>query len=124
MQHSRLHKVMVLHCNHAQEIDEYVTQACHELRKAGLHCLNQSVLLRGVNNEAQTLIELSHALFNMGVLPYYLHQLDKVQGTAHFNVPLNQAGQIYKALQENLPGYLVPRWVTEQPGEAHKVTIP
>lgn len=120
---SRFEIVVVLHCNHPQELDESVKNACLGLRKAGCHLLNQSVLLAGVNDTAETLATLSKCLFAYGVLPYYLHLLDKVQGAAHFDVSLTHALTIFKQLQALLPGYLVPRLAREEPGQKHKTLI-
>jgi len=86
--------------------------------------LNQSVLLSGVNDSAGALIELSESLFAVGVLPYYLHVLDKVQGAAHFDLSRDRATQLHQQMQANLPGYLVPRLVMERPGDAHKLWLP
>jgi len=115
-----LQKVMVLHSNHSQELDQRVADACSALRNAGCHLLNQSVLLAGVNDNAQVLATLSHKLLALGVLPYYLHLLDKVQGAAHFDVPIDKALNIYTELQRLLPGYLVPRLAREEAGEENK----
>lgn len=120
---SPLHKVIVLHCNHPQEIDSQVADACAALRLAGCHLLNQSVLLSGVNDSVDILTRLSERLFACGVLPYYLHLLDKVQGTAHFDVALDKASNIFRQLQSKLPGYLVPRLAREEPGKASKTLI-
>jgi EF-P beta-lysylation protein EpmB len=120
---SRLHKVIVLHCNHAQELDQQVQTACIDLKEAGCHLLNQSVLLSGVNDNAQTLAELSQALFSFGVLPYYLHVMDKVRGAAHFDMAFTKTQQIYQELQTLLPGYLVPRLVREEPGKLSKTQL-
>ena len=120
---SRLQKVIVLHSNHPHELDEQVAHACTALRDAGCHLLNQSVLLAGVNDNAQTLATLSQRLFACGVLPYYLHLLDKVQGAAHFDVPLEHALTIFQQLQGLLPGYLVPRLAREEAGKKHKTLI-
>jgi EF-P beta-lysylation protein EpmB len=120
---SRLNKVVILHSNHPRELDEQVKEACKLLRESGSHLLNQSVLLAGVNNKAETLKALSEQLLACGVLPYYLHVLDKVQGAAHFDVSLDEAKRIFKELQELLPGYLVPRLVREDAGEKHKTLI-
>ncbi len=120
---NRLQEVVVLHSNHAQELDEQVAVACTKLRKAGCHLLNQSVLLAGVNDDAQTLAALSERLFACGVLPYYLHVLDKVQGAAHFDVSLEDALTIFKQLQSSLPGYLVPRLAREEAGFKHKTLL-
>ena len=123
MTESRLQPVMVVHCNHANEIDGEVAMALQTLKAAGVTLLNQSVLLAGVNNEAKALIELSHALFRVGVLPYYLHSLDKVQGAAHFQVPESEGLDLIAQLRNRLPGYLVPKFVKECPHELSKVPI-
>lgn len=115
-----LQKVVVLHANHANELDAGVDAACARLREAGASLLNQSVLLRRVNDDADTLADLSERLFAAGVLPYYLHQLDRVQGTAHFEVSDDTALQLQQALRSRLPGYLVPRLVREVAGDAAK----
>jgi len=115
-----LQKVVVLHANHANEIDASVEAACARLRDAGATVLNQSVLLRGVNDDAATLAELSERLFTAGVLPYYLHQLDRVQGTAHFEVDDACALALVDTLRARLPGYLVPRLVREVGGDLSK----
>jgi L-lysine 2,3-aminomutase len=116
----RVHKVVVLHANHPCEIDTNLAAAVQSLRSADVTVLNQSVLLRGVNDNAGVLQDLSWRLFSAGVLPYYLHQMDKVAGAEHFAVPLVQARNIYRELQATLPGYLCPRWVVETPGAANK----
>jgi EF-P beta-lysylation protein EpmB len=115
-----LQKVVVLHANHANELDASVDDACARLRAAGATVLNQSVLLRGINDDADTLADLSERLFAAGVLPYYLHQLDRVQGAAHFEVNDNRALALMEALRARLPGYLVPRLVREVGGDASK----
>ena len=114
---------MVLHSNHAHELDDHVFDICKALREVGCHLLNQSVLLAGVNDDARTLADLSERLFACGVLPYYLHLLDKVQGAAHFDMPLDKALGIFRTLQSLLPGYLVPRLVREEPGKTSKTLI-
>ncbi len=115
--------VIVLHANHANEIDAEVRSACATLRSAGATLLNQSVLLRGVNDDPATLAELSVRLFDAGVLPYYLHVLDRVRGTAHFEVPQQRARHIAGELAASLPGYLVPRLVRERAGAPAKVPL-
>lgn len=115
-----LQKVVVLHANHANELDADVDAACARLRDAGATVLNQSVLLRGINDDAATLAGLSERLFAAGVLPYYLHQLDRVQGAAHFEVSDEAARELHQALRARLPGYLVPRLVREVAGDAAK----
>ncbi|MDF2177911.1 EF-P beta-lysylation protein EpmB [Aliiglaciecola sp. CAU 1673] len=117
---SRLKPVMVVHINHAKEIDEQVKAAMHKLRQAGVTLLNQAVLLRGINDTAEDQVALSEALFNAGVLPYYLHLLDKVRGAAHFEVLESEAREIMAEVIRHLPGYLVPKLVREignQPGK-------
>lgn len=115
-----LQRVLVLHANHPNELDANVGAACARLRAAGATLLNQSVLLRGINDDAGVLAELSERLFAFGVLPYYLHQLDRVRGTAHFEVSDGRARNLVGTLRARLPGYLVPRLVREVPGEAAK----
>jgi len=116
--------VFVLHCNHPNEIDDEVRDACAALRQAGITLLNQSVLLRAVNDSADVLVELSHRLFDAGVLPYYLHVLDRVRGAAHFDVPETLARRIAGELASRLPGYLVPRLVREEHGAPAKTILP
>jgi len=118
-----LQKVVVLHANHAREFDQSVDEACRRLRDAGAILLNQSVLLAGVNDDAETLSALSERLFAAGVLPYYLHQLDRVQGAAHFEVDDARALALVQAMRERLPGYLVPRLVREEQGEPSKTPL-
>lgn len=117
---TRLATVMVIHCNHANEIDAHVCQALARLKAAGVMLLNQSVLLRGVNDCADTLCRLSERLFEAGVMPYYLHLLDKVRGAAHFDVDRATAVQLMHQLRCRLPGYLVPRLVEEVTGTPYK----
>ena len=113
-------KAMVLHANHANELDSAVAEACEGLRGAGLVLLNQSVLLRGVNDSADALHGLHERLFTLGVLPYYLHLLDRVDGTAHFEVPEERARDLMRALTVRSPGYLVPRLAREVQGDPSK----
>ena len=118
-----LQKVVVLHANHANEIDASVDAACRRLHGAGATLLNQSVLLRGINDTTAALGDLSERLFTAGVLPYYLHQLDRVQGAAHFEVDDARALDLVKNLRARLPGYLVPTLVREVGGEASKLPL-
>ena len=111
---------IVLHANHGNELDDAVADACLRLRATGAVLLNQSVLLRGVNDDAGTLAALSERLFDIGVLPYYLHQLDRVSGTAHFEVGDERARSLHAELHRRLPGYLLPRLVREVAGEPGK----
>ena len=120
---SRLQKVVVLHINHAQELDAEVAAALRRLAQAPATLLNQAVLLRGVNDAVSTLNNLSNRLFECGVLPYYLHVLDRVSGAAHFAVEDDQARMLMRSLSACLPGYLVPRLVREEAGEAAKTWL-
>jgi KamA family protein len=115
--------IMVLHVNHANEIDAEVSGALAQLRASGVTLLNQSVLLAGVNDQVQAQVTLSRALWNAGVLPYYLHLLDPVRGTSHFNVPEAAARALHDAMRAVLPGYLLPRLVREVPGAASKLSV-
>lgn len=119
----RLKVVLVTHINHAHEIDAAVCDSMTQLRNAGVTLLNQSVLLRGVNDNADTLATLSETLFNVGILPYYLHVLDKVQGAAHFMVDDIQARKIMQKLLKKVAGYLVPRLTREIGGEHSKTPL-
>jgi len=113
--------VFVLHSNHANELDREVRAACARLRSAGATLLNQSVLLKGVNDDVDTLADLSRALMDAGVVPYYLHLPDRVRGTAHFDVAEAEARRLVESLSTRLSGYLVPRLVREVPGAPYKV---
>lgn len=118
-----LQNVLVIHCNHANEIDNTVKQALQQLKTTDVTLLNQSVLLKGVNDNAEVLIALSEALFACGVLPYYLHLLDKTQGTAHFAVSESLAKTLHRQMRQRLPGYLVPKLVQEIAGKAYKLPL-
>ena len=120
---TRLLPVMVLHINHANELDQEAKCSIKKLGSAGIPLLNQSVLLKEINDSAVTLAELSEALFESGVMPYYLHMLDPVAGAAHFEVKDTQARKIMQELHDILPGYLVPRLVREVPGRTSKVPV-
>lgn len=120
---SRLKPVLVVHVNHANEVDATVQTALRAITAAGVPLLNQSVLLKHINDTADSLCTLSETLFNAGVLPYYLHQLDHVQGAAHFEVTDAQAQVLMATLRVRLPGYLVPRLVREEAGEPGKSPI-
>jgi EF-P beta-lysylation protein EpmB len=112
--------ILVIHCNHAREINDRVAAACRALKRSGITVFNQSVLLKGVNDSADTLCALSERLFGVGVIPYYLHLLDKAKGTGHFEVSRMDALTIIRQVQNRLPGYLVPRLVQEQAGAPAK----
>jgi len=120
---TRLQPVIVVHTNHPNEIDAGVAGAVAKLRDGRIILMNQSVLLKGVNDSAAVLRELSEKLFSIGIIPYYLHMLDPVQGAAHFAVTKTRAMEIVEHLRATLPGYLVPRLVMEIPGYANKMPI-
>lgn len=115
--------VIVLHCNHANEIDNSVATALTQLQQRNITLLNQSVLLANVNDNSKALVSLSHKLFKYQVLPYYLHTLDKVQGASHFHVSYADACQLVSEIRQVLPGYLVPKLVQEIAGENSKTPI-
>jgi EF-P beta-lysylation protein EpmB len=112
--------VIVLHCNHANEVDDTVRAAAQRLRATGATLLNQSVLLAGVNDSVAALVSLSQALWSAGVLPYYLNLLDRVRGSAHFEVAEPDARALMAQLAGRLPGYLVPRLARDVPGSVSK----
>ncbi len=120
---SRLKPVVVIHANHAAEIDESVAAALAQLRKRGVMLLNQAVLLKGVNDQLDDQTALSERLFEVDVLPYYLHLLDKVQGTSHFDLPAQHAVALHRQMQAVLPGFLVPKLVREEAGERQKTLM-
>ncbi|WP_417223584.1 EF-P beta-lysylation protein EpmB [Amphritea sp.] len=120
---SRLNVVTVIHSNHPQELDDQVASAIQRLRQADVTVLNQAVLLRGVNDSLDILKALSEKLFNIGVLPYYLFTFDPVKGAAHFDLPDAEAKQLLRQLQDQLPGYLVPRLAREIPGRGAKTLL-
>lgn len=120
---SSLQILLVNHINHAKEIDETFRSAMTRLRNVGVTLLNQSVLLRGVNDNAQTLADLSNALFDASVMPYYLHVLDRVQGAAHFMVSDEEARQIMRELLTLVSGYMVPKLAREIGGEPSKTPL-
>jgi EF-P beta-lysylation protein EpmB len=123
LQRCPLKVVMVIHANHANEIDNDAELALASLQKAGCQLLNQAVLLKGVNDSAAALVALSERLSEVDVMPYYLHLLDKVAGAQHFDVPEQEALELIAAIRTQLPGYLVPRLVREIQGEASKTVI-
>lgn len=114
---------LVLHANHPNELSAEVGAACRLLKTHQVTLLNQSVLLKGINDDSPTLMALSEKLFAFGILPYYLHCLDRAAGVGHFEVPEQKARRLLEDLRKNLPGYLVPRLVQEQPGAAYKIPI-
>ncbi|MCB9881129.1 MAG: EF-P beta-lysylation protein EpmB [Planctomycetes bacterium] len=120
---TRLTTVVVLHANHPNELDDVVRTAFRRWADAGVALLNQSVLLRGINDDVDVLAELSRRLLDARVFPYYLHQLDRVEGAAHFEVEKARGVQLIEALRARLPGYAVPRYVEEMPGETSKTVL-
>lgn len=120
---SRLTPIVVVHANHPRELVGDCAAALQRLTQTGVLTLNQAVLLRGVNDTADVLVELSERLIELGIRPYYLHQLDRVAGTAHFEVSADVGRQLMIELRERLPGYAVPQYVQEIPGAAFKVPL-
>lgn len=123
VKNSTLRTIFVIHSNHSRELDHSFDLAIQKLVNHNVMVLNQSVLLKGVNDDAKILAELSYRLFQAHVLPYYLHVLDKVSGAAHFLVSDHDARIIYQDLLKQLPGYLVPKLVREIAGEMHKTPL-
>lgn len=119
----RLAPVVVVHANHAAELEADCAAALARLAATRVRVLNQAVLLRGVNDSVAALAALSERLLTLGALPYYLHQLDRVHGAAHFEVPVDTGLALVRALRARLPGYLVPRYVREIPGEDGKTLL-
>ncbi len=115
--------VLVIHANHSNELSAEVGETCAQMRQRQITLLNQSVLLKGVNDDGDTLCRLSERLFAFGILPYYLHLLDHASGTGHFAVDEDHAKQMMQHMRRTLPGYLVPRLVKEQAGAAYKLPV-
>lgn len=115
--------VLVVHSNHANELNSNVKTACEKIQHSNVTLLNQSVLLKGINDHAQQLCALSEKLFDFGILPYYLHLLDKANGTGHFEVEQKTAIALMDQVKKHLPGYLVPKLVREQAGADNKIII-
>lgn len=115
--------VVVVHANHARELAGTCAEALQRMTKAATSVLNQAVLLRGINDSVDALADLSERLIDLGALPYYLHQLDRVQGAAHFEVPEERGRELIEALRARLPGYAVPRYVREVAGDVSKRPI-
>lgn len=122
--HPNLQTVVVIHCNHANEIDDAVAAALAAIHHRGITVLNQSVLLADINDNLEAQLALCQRLFTTGTLPYYLHLLDKVQGAAHFDVPENRARILLAEMTDRLPGYMVPKLVREVAGAGSKVGLP
>lgn len=120
---SRLQVTLVLHINHPNEISPELASRLDRLRRQGITLLNQAVLLKDVNDHPEILCQLSEELFAVGVLPYYLHRLDWVQGAHHFAVPQARISELYQHMKVHLPGYLVPKLVCEEAGQPHKTLL-
>ncbi|MAL95248.1 EF-P beta-lysylation protein EpmB [Haliea atlantica] len=120
---TRLPCVVVLHSNHHRELDAAVADSCRQMAAAGITLLNQAVLLRGVNDNLDAQLQLAERLFELGVLPYYLHLLDKVDGASHFDIPEALALELHHAMAARLPGYLLPRLVREVAGAPAKMAV-
>ncbi|XID75931.1 EF-P beta-lysylation protein EpmB [Alkanindiges sp. WGS2144] len=123
LNNSRFHIVMVVHCNHPAELDNYTKSKLLYYRNNQILMLNQTVLLRTINDNIDTLVALSEQLFECQVLPYYLHVLDKVKGAAHFDISEQDAVVLYQKLMHELPGYLLPKLVREIAGKRYKVPL-
>ena len=123
LKNSRLRIVLVVHSNHAAELDDFTCSQLAQLTKHQITVLNQAVLLKGVNNTTKSLVELSDRLFDANVIPYYLHVLDKVKGAQHFDLPSDEVNQLYADVLTQLPGYLVPKLVREIAGEPNKTPL-
>jgi KamA family protein len=117
---TRLAPIMVIHANHAQELSGPVVNALARMSDAGVPLLNQAVLLKGINDDVDTLVDLCERLVDLRVMPYYLHQLDRVAGAAHFEVDERRGHELVAQLRGRLPGYAVPRYVREVAGDASK----
>ncbi len=123
LRNTRLTVFLVVHINHPAEIDASVVDALARCVDGGIPVLNQSVLLAGVNDDLEVLVSLCRKLVNLRVMPYYLHQLDRVQGAAHFEVPVERGRQLIDGLRRELPGYAVPKYVSELPGQPFKTPL-
>ena len=123
LQSSRFNCAIVLHINHSNELDSLMTEGLSKMRASGITLLNQAVLLAGINDSVECQIKLSKSLFKAGILPYYLHVLDKVAGAHHFDVDSTKAKKLHEHLLLKLSGYLVPKLVREEPGRGSKTPV-
>ena len=123
LKNSRLRIILVVHSNHAAEIDNFTASKLMQISQQNILVLNQAVLLKGINDHPDILVDLSHRLFDARVMPYYLHVLDKVKGAQHFDLPSESIDSIYKEVLARLPGYLVPKLVREIAGEQNKTPL-
>jgi EF-P beta-lysylation protein EpmB len=115
--------IFVVHINHPKELDEDIKEALKKIQRKAIPVLNQSVLLKGVNDDEETLLQLSEELISIGVIPYYLHALDPVQGAFHFALPENRGFELIDYVERNLSGFGVPRFVREEPGKLSKTRL-
>lgn len=120
---SRLDIIMVWHINHANEMDAELAQAAFKLKQAGVTLLNQGVLLKGINDSVEAQVNLSEAVFDAGILPYYMFTLDPVEGAAHFDITVEEAQKLMGKVAAELPGYLVPKLAKEIPGKTSKTVF-
>ena len=120
---TRLQVYFVIHCNHANELDADIFEALKKVQRLGIPVLSQTVLLKGVNDQVSILKDLFETLSNNGIIPYYLHQLDRVRGAAHFEVDEAIGRQLIAGLSKLLPGYAIPKYVREIPGEPSKTIL-
>lgn len=123
LKNSRLRIILVVHSNHANELDDFTCAQLLSLSQQNILVLNQAVLLKGINDSAEVIINLSQKLFDAQVMPYYLHVLDKVKGAHHFDLNIDKIDQIYSEVLASLPGYLVPKLVREIAGEQNKTPL-
>lgn len=123
LKNSPLQICFVIHCNHPNELDAEILNALKRIQCLGIPVLNQSVLLKGINDSVSLLQELCEGLVDHGILPYYLHQLDRVQGSSHFEVPEEEGKSLISELQKRLSGYALPRYAKEIPQAASKILI-
>lgn len=122
-QHRRLQFIFVVHVNHPKELDQDVIFYLKQLQQLCIPILNHTVLLKDVNDDLNTMVELNTALVCAGIIPYYLNQLDKVQGSAHFEVTIDRGKELITQMRKHLPGYAVPRYIEEIPGRPHKTVL-
>jgi KamA family protein len=123
LRETRLQVVLITHINHAQEVNQELTDAMTRLKQANVTLLNQGVMLKGVNNSIESQMNLTHAQFDAGILPYYIHVLDKVQGAAHFYISDQEAKTIMRGVMERVSGYLVPKLTREIGGRSSKTPL-
>jgi KamA family protein len=123
LSNSRLQTWFIIHCNHARELDEEILSALKSIQKLGIPVLCQTVLLRGVNDQLEALKALYEQLIDQGIVPYYLHQLDRVEGAAHFEVAIEHGRELVNQLSKCLPGFGIPKYVQEVAGQPSKFPL-